>query len=551
MTPHYRIHGPGQLHEGSWAPPGVGAAVGAAPFRGGFAAEKERQEQIQKAIEEQAGAAGAHKRPPESDSSPEVASGLNSDDVPVHMELVRWHPFTDYTLSVGNSETYEALLVALSGDTLSLICNILGLKHFDTMARVCTSWHDAIRTKMREWGVLTHMRTLGKGFGKLRGQFDMPTWLSLLPDGQLAVVDSCNYRLQIIQPGSGVVSKVVGRPGARPGQLSSPSSVAYSPTCGPRRVFASSNVGPQDRRVMAFDLQTWNLVESTPEGTGKTELDAPEGMTVSDGKIFVVDTANHRIAAFDMDSLEKVATYPPVWWARTGRSRQGRAWDQLDCPQDIAAHDGELFVSDTHNDRIQVFSTELNWIGVIGCKGRGAGQFVYPRGVCVAGDARTSLLYVCEEARIQALTLLGEPRIVLPVPGAVSLCGIVSDGERRVYCTDSAAARLDPAPGAIAQTRTVPPKAAVPRVDVRVFESPALCLQWTRTSSMCCGSRTASAGRRSGAKPSPRRSGGALCAARVTKTRRTRRRRLGRRRSAMTKRTTTRSGSATRQSWLC
>ena len=55
----------------------------------------------------------------------------------------------------------------------------------------CTAWHDAIKTKMREWGVLTYLRTLGRGFGKLRGQFDTPTWMSLLPDGQLAIVDSC------------------------------------------------------------------------------------------------------------------------------------------------------------------------------------------------------------------------------------------------------------------------------------------------------------------------------------------------------------------------
>ena len=60
---------------------------------------------------------------------------------------------------------------------------------------------------------------------------------------------------------------------------------------------------------------------------------------------------------------------------------------------------------------------------------------MYPRGVAVAG-VTAKLLYVCEEQRIQALTLLGEPRIVLPVPGAGTLCGIVCDGERRVYCTD-------------------------------------------------------------------------------------------------------------------
>ena len=86
--------------------------------------------------------------------------------------------------------------------------------------------------------------------------------------------------------------------------------------------------------------------------------------------------------------------------------------------------------------RIQVFSTALQWLGVIGCKGRGPGQFMYPRGVCVAGTGQRKLLYVAEDVRIQALTLLGEPRIVMPVPGAVTLCGIVCDGVSRVYCAD-------------------------------------------------------------------------------------------------------------------
>ena len=46
---------------------------------------------------------------------------------------------------------------------------------------------------------------------------------------------------------------------------------------------------------MAFDLETWRVIDSQPEGTGKLELDAPEGMAVADGRIFVVDTANHRM----------------------------------------------------------------------------------------------------------------------------------------------------------------------------------------------------------------------------------------------------------------
>ena len=88
-----------------------------------------------------------------------------------------------------------------------------------------------------------------------------------------------------------------------------------------------------------------------PEGTGKSQLDAPEGSAILGNRVFVVDTANHRIVAFDTETLAKVGQYPPDEW---NASRGGRRWDQMSCPTDVAAHDGELFVTDTHNDRIQV-----------------------------------------------------------------------------------------------------------------------------------------------------------------------------------------------------
>ena len=82
--------------------------------------------------------------------------------------------------------------------------------------------------------------------------------------------------------------------------------------------------------------------------------------------------------------------------------RHGKAWDQLDNPMDAVAHEGELFVSDTHNDRIQVFNLALEWIGMIGQRGRQAGQFVYPRGVAIAKSGNAHwLLYVAEQSRIQ------------------------------------------------------------------------------------------------------------------------------------------------------
>ena len=90
-----------------------------------------------------------------------------------------------------------------------------------------------------------------------------------VPDGawgsNLCIVDSCNYRMQIVSPHDGALLRTVGRPGARFGELSSPSSIAHDPSSTGRGgrpvVFASSNVGPEDRRVMAFDLDTAFLAQ--------------------------------------------------------------------------------------------------------------------------------------------------------------------------------------------------------------------------------------------------------------------------------------------------
>ena len=72
--------------------------------------------------------------------------------------------------------SYQHLLQeAFCGDTLSTVCSLVGLRRFHVMSLVCTAWHDAIVAKMREWGVLTYVRAIGKGFGKLPGYLDMPS----------------------------------------------------------------------------------------------------------------------------------------------------------------------------------------------------------------------------------------------------------------------------------------------------------------------------------------------------------------------------------------
>ncbi|MHC1726090.1 MAG: 6-bladed beta-propeller [Syntrophobacteraceae bacterium] len=105
--------------------------------------------------------------------------------------------------------------------------------------------------------------------------------------------------------------------------------------------------------------------------------------TDADGYIYVADTDNHRIQVFNADG-----TFDSKWggW--------GSGDGQLYNPQGIAvAPDGTVYVADTLNNRIQQFRDDdetinRNWVLVRkwGISGSGDGQFSSPIGITVAPD---------------------------------------------------------------------------------------------------------------------------------------------------------------------
>ena len=118
------------------------------------------------------------------------------------------------------------MITALPLDAFGLMLEGIGLPMFRVAAAVCHSWQGRVRAKVLEWGSLEHVRQFGK-FGSSAGCFDTPTRLCFLPEyASLCVVDSCNSRLQVLSVVDGEVRRVIGRPGASPGQFTSPSGIA-------------------------------------------------------------------------------------------------------------------------------------------------------------------------------------------------------------------------------------------------------------------------------------------------------------------------------------
>ncbi|HEU0039625.1 MAG TPA: NHL repeat-containing protein, partial [Verrucomicrobiae bacterium] len=128
-------------------------------------------------------------------------------------------------------------------------------------------------------------------------------------------------------------------------------------------------------------------------GTGPGEFNRPEGICVdAQDRLYVADSCNHRIQIFSSDG-KFIRQY----------GRPGSGWGELSYPYDIAVDaDGNQFVCEFGNSRIQVFDANCQPIEIIGGPGAAPGRFANPWGVAL--DSRGNL-YVADSQnhRVQKL----------------------------------------------------------------------------------------------------------------------------------------------------
>ena len=110
-------------------------------------------------------------------------------------------------------------------------------------------------------------------------------------------------------------------------------------------------------------------------------------------------------------------------------------------PRVLAIHDALLYVTDTGNERVQVFTLEGEFVRMFGAFGTGAGQLIEPVGIAVTEDG-VVLVADSHNARIARFTLEGEPLDPWPVEGWADLrffepyLALAPDG--LLYATNSA-----------------------------------------------------------------------------------------------------------------
>jgi probable HAF family extracellular repeat protein len=249
-----------------------------------------------------------------------------------------------------------------------------------------------------EWVFATG--TLGNG----NGQFNNPSAIAVDSSGNLYVMDSNNYRVQKLAAADGAFQvawgvyftmNVYSGYGNGPGQFQYPAGAAVD---GRGNIYVADQNNHRFQKFapngsFIFSVGSFGTGPSAP---GAVQFYYPFGIAVDgNGNVYVADQYNHRIQKFAEDGSFLLA------WGT-----YGSGLDQFMYPSGVAVDRGNgfVYVADQNNHRIQKFTTDGTYLNTWGSQGNGSGQFQYPLGIAVA--QQNGSVYIADQNnhRIQRFT---------------------------------------------------------------------------------------------------------------------------------------------------
>jgi DNA-binding beta-propeller fold protein YncE len=193
------------------------------------------------------------------------------------------------------------------------------------------------------------------------------------------------------------------------------------------------------RHVLVFDKQH------------RVQASISQGMASQAG--LAVDNENRFLYVCDTD-LDQVLVYdadPPYNLLRTIGKRDGK--HELTTPGDFSRptnaavdEDGNVYVSDTFNDRVEIFDADGNFIREFGKAGDGPGYFTRPKGIAVDRDGHIWVADAMQD-RVQVFSPEGKLLIWIGnhglLPGQFSMVGgILIDKQNRVITSEQYPGRV-------------------------------------------------------------------------------------------------------------
>ncbi|HVC36852.1 MAG TPA: NHL repeat-containing protein [Gammaproteobacteria bacterium] len=220
----------------------------------------------------------------------------------------------------------KRLLAWLSGIAVALVI-VLGLGWLIWVP----SPHEPPYRLVASWG----------GAGTAPGQFQDPIGIAVA-QGKIFVADARNHRIQVFDR-SGQFLSVIGHPGTGLGGLGRPMNIAIANS----KLYVA-DYWNDDIEVFSVDGTPLQVIGHS--GSGPGEFKAPSGVAVlPDGNLVVADFYNQRV-----QELRPDGTFVRQW-GETGKKGYVRS-GTFNYPTDVAADtQGNIYVADGYNDRIQVF----------------------------------------------------------------------------------------------------------------------------------------------------------------------------------------------------
>jgi DNA-binding beta-propeller fold protein YncE len=279
--------------------------------------------------------------------------------------------------------------------------------------------------------------------GEREGQFFEPTGIVVAWDGTVYVVDSGNSRIQYFSA-EGKFLGSWGKRGSTKGEFIDPTAVGIKPDPSGSYVYVTDT---GNRRVQYFTLDgnyrgEWK--DWSEPGSRFDAFSMPVGVLVApNGYVYVSDARRQRIVYFDAllpgqfnepwhlasdkysnvfvadSGNQRVQIFSEVGVFLKGWGSRGTLGGEFSTPRGVAVRqdDSYVFVADTDNNRVQCFKPrttpgvafDFEFAGEWAFEGRGEQQFNSPEGVAVAPADRTVYVADTRNNRIRRIKATGEP----------------------------------------------------------------------------------------------------------------------------------------------